>query len=142
MVNNKKGFSNGEILVVVAIIAILIIIIFPLLTKIIEKARESADLANIRGACSQMSVIAMLDEEPPEGFKRENNSIHTCVECMSRINGWQTESLELEDGLVQIVESYCDAPNVTKPYISITYDMESGKFTFQSESKAIKPVYN
>ena len=47
---NKKGFTLIEMLVVIAIIAILVSIIIPVVSDSTEKARESADAANIRAA--------------------------------------------------------------------------------------------
>ena len=45
--NNKKGFTLAELLIVVAIIAVLVAIAIPIFTSQLEKSRESTDLANI-----------------------------------------------------------------------------------------------
>ena len=50
---NSKGFTLMEMLIVVAIIAILIAIAIPSFTSQLEKARESADIANIRSAYAE-----------------------------------------------------------------------------------------
>lgn len=47
---NKKGFTLAELLVVVAILAILVAVSIPIFTSQISKAREATDLANIRAA--------------------------------------------------------------------------------------------
>lgn len=47
---NKKGFTLAELLVVVAILAILVAISVPIFTSKIEEARKSTDLANLRAA--------------------------------------------------------------------------------------------
>lgn len=47
---NKKGFTLVEMLIVVAIIAILIAVSIPLVTSSLEKAREAVDDANKRSA--------------------------------------------------------------------------------------------
>lgn len=47
---NKKGFTLVEMLIVVAIIAILIAVSIPLVSSSLEKAREAVDDANKRSA--------------------------------------------------------------------------------------------
>lgn len=47
---NKKGFTLAELLVVVAILAILVAVSIPIFTSQISNAREATDLANIRAA--------------------------------------------------------------------------------------------
>ncbi|MFN2925315.1 type II secretion system protein [Lachnospiraceae bacterium YH-ros2228] len=48
--NNKKGFTLAELLIVVAIIAVLVAISIPIFTSQLRKAKVSTDLANIRAA--------------------------------------------------------------------------------------------
>lgn len=49
-----------EMLIVIAIIAVLIIIAIPVFASQLEKAREAADLANVRSAYAQVSEEVML----------------------------------------------------------------------------------
>ena len=53
---NSKGFTLVEMLIVVAIIAILVAIAIPSFNNSLEKAREAADIANIRNAYSEAMV--------------------------------------------------------------------------------------
>ncbi len=48
--NNKKGFTLMEMLIVVAIVAVLVAISIPIFTSQLEKAREATDVANMRAA--------------------------------------------------------------------------------------------
>lgn len=48
--SSKKGFTLAELLVVVAIIAVLVGVSVPIFTAQLEKSRESTDLANARAA--------------------------------------------------------------------------------------------
>ena len=60
---NNKGFTLMEMLIVVAIIAILIAIMIPTFNAQLEKAREAADAANIRSAYAQAMVNALTNTD-------------------------------------------------------------------------------
>ena len=59
---NKKGFTLAEMLIVVAIIAVLVAVSIPVFTSKLEKAREATDIANMRAA-KAAAVAAYLDED-------------------------------------------------------------------------------
>lgn len=48
MKKNNKGFTLAELLIVVAIIAVLVAIAIPVFTTQLEKSREATDIANLR----------------------------------------------------------------------------------------------
>ena len=50
MKKNNKGFTLAELLIVVAIIAVLVAIAIPVFTAQLEKSREATDIANVRSA--------------------------------------------------------------------------------------------
>ena len=51
--SKKNGFTLAELLIVVAIIAVLIAIMIPLLNNQLERSRQTADVANMRSAYSE-----------------------------------------------------------------------------------------
>ena len=59
---NKKGFTLAELLIVVAIIAVLVAISIPIFTSQLEKSRESTDAANLRAAYAT-AAAKVLDSE-------------------------------------------------------------------------------
>lgn len=60
---NKKGFTLAELLIVVAIIAVLVAISIPIFTSQLEKAREAVDAANIRAAYAEVASAALTENE-------------------------------------------------------------------------------
>ena len=80
---NKKGFTLAELLVVVAIIAVLVAISIPIFTSQLEKARESTDAANIRAAIAEVTADALTSEKTIED--------KTVVATQTKPK-WQTEN--------------------------------------------------
>lgn len=62
MKQNKNGFTLMEMLIVIAIIAVLIAVAIPVFASQLEKTREATDLANVRSAYAQVSTEALLGD--------------------------------------------------------------------------------
>lgn len=76
----KQGFTLAELLIVVAIIAVLVGIAIPVFTSQLEKAREATDAANIRDAYAEVmtKAISTGDEDT------------ITVSLTQKKNAWQT----------------------------------------------------
>ena len=61
---NKKGFTLAELLIVVAIIAVLVAISIPIFSSQLEKSREAVDLANIRAAYAECQTEVLTSNKP------------------------------------------------------------------------------
>lgn len=61
MKKNNKGFTLAELLIVVAIIAVLVAVAIPVFTTQLKKAELATDLANVRGAYADVVAEAMAD---------------------------------------------------------------------------------
>lgn len=59
----NKGFTLAELLIVVAVIAVLVAISYPIFVRQIEKSREATDIANMRGAYAAISYAELSEEE-------------------------------------------------------------------------------
>lgn len=59
MKKNNKGFTLAELLIVVAIIAVLVAIAIPVFTTRLEQSRETTDIANLRSAYAAGQVAAL-----------------------------------------------------------------------------------
>ena len=100
---NSKGFTLMEMLIVVAIIAVLIAIAIPTFTNQLEKAREATDLANLRGAYAQVMAAALTnsDADTTIGLTRTGDdgaavwSIN--VNATQTVEKWQTKDVKVAD---------------------------------------------
>ena len=60
---NKKGFTLAELLIVVAIIAVLVAISIPIFTSQLEKSRDAVDAANVRSAYAEASAAYLTETD-------------------------------------------------------------------------------
>ena len=82
---NNKGFTLAELLIVVAIIAVLVAIAIPIFTAQLEKSRETTDLANIRSAYSELV----------SGFLSGDTTTTAKVNLTQTQSGWQYVDAEI-----------------------------------------------
>jgi type IV pilus assembly protein PilA len=114
---NKKGFTLAELLIVVAIIAVLVGISIPIFTSQLEKAREATDAANIRAAYAEISANVLTDD----------GDTTKTVTLTQTDADWQDKSVKLPENL----EGYNSAPtaggtatltyDTTKKQVKLTY---------------------
>ena len=69
--SNKKGFTIMEMLIVVAIIAVLAAIAIPTFNSALTKSKEAADVANVRAAYAQLQVAILTDDLASTGYASE-----------------------------------------------------------------------
>lgn len=60
MKKSREGFTLAELLIVVAIIAVLVAVAIPVFGSQLEKSREAADLANVRAAYAKVLTEANM----------------------------------------------------------------------------------
>lgn len=65
---NKKGFTLMEMLIVVAIIAILVAIAIPTFSGTLKKANAATDLANIRSGYASAQITAMTENHSADAI--------------------------------------------------------------------------
>lgn len=106
---NQKGFTLAELLIVVAIIAVLVAIAIPVFTAQLEKSRESTDAANIRSAYAEVMVKGIDDNE---------TSFTKSVNLKQQQSGWQNSGLK-----TGLQSAFGGASNIT----SIDAVAKSGK---------------
>lgn len=101
--NRNKGFTLGELLIVVAIIGVLVAISIPIFTSQLEKAREATDAANIRSQYAEVMVEAITD-----GGDVDGKDMFGAVEIKQKKDEWQSTGLKenLEGVYGQVVGEY------------------------------------
>ena len=113
---NKKGFTLAELLIVVAIIAVLVAIAIPVFSSQLEKSREAVDAANIRAAYAEISADALTGD---------------LTDDMSKYNvvlKQQTEKWGTKFDFPTNLEAAENAVEPTKgATVTFTYDAANGK---------------
>ena len=112
LINNrrgKNGFTLAELLIVVAIIAVLVAIAIPIFTSQLEKSREATDLANIRAAYAEVMTAAL-----------NNESKSVDVVKQQKKDGWEGANADAKIGNTKITD--IDAGNSGTVTVSFTED--------------------
>ena len=105
---NKKGFTLAELLIVVAIIAVLVAIAIPVFTSQLEKAREATDAANLRAAYAEIMA---------EAITNEGTTTPKTVKKAQKEAGWSSTSIEFAENFE------VDAPTAAATETwTVTYD--------------------
>ena len=85
----KKGFTLGELLIVVGIISVLVAISIPIFASQLEKAREATDAANIRSQYAQVMTDAIDTTATINGKER-----YGAISLKQKKDGWQNAGLQ------------------------------------------------
>ncbi len=83
---NKKGFTLAELLIVVAIIAVLVAISIPIFSSQLERSREAVDAANIRAAYAEAAAEAITGDK---------DSVSKKVTIKQTTAGWDSDIDEI-----------------------------------------------
>ena len=127
---NKKGFTLAELLIVVAIIAVLVAISIPIFTTQLEKSRESTDAANLRAAYATASVAVLESEGSVSAGP---------VEMTQTDAGFKTAVKDSEIGGVKL-STLTDAKTTINYYVTVETDGTVKIEKTASGSKTVDPI--
>lgn len=121
--NKKHGFTLAELLIVVAIIAVLVAISIPIFTTQLEKSREAVDMANIRAAYAEVVSDALTDDQNDHSKKvelKQTDKTKWTTDNNTEIAGVKLSAITLTSGEVEVKYTKADgkvtiAGTVTTP---------------------------
>ena len=130
--NKKTGFTLAELLIVVAIIAILVAIGIPAFSTAMERSRETVDLANIRGAYAEYMAETLSDTTSavvayPVDFKQRNSTNPTAT------NGWIVDVKGFLPNVTNDKMPQCPGPG--EGYVVFSYTGSNDKPTVDLKAK-------
>jgi type IV pilus assembly protein PilA len=136
---NQKGFTLAELLIVVAIIAVLVAIAIPIFTKRLEQSRETTDIANLRSAYAAAQTAAMAGDENGDSvsdtiyYYDPNNEVG--------INKASTKAPTLGKGTkMNGSADYSALPDIIASYYSNTSDNRSKRIAILFDSGSVEAV--
>ena len=88
----KRGFTLGELLIVVAIIAVLSAVAIPVFINQLEKSREATDLANVRSAYAAVMTNAINGTAGKQSVTNTGGLYSASVVLQQTKAGWVTNS--------------------------------------------------
>ena len=129
MKNNKKGFTLAELLIVVAIIAVLTAIAIPIFNTQLEKSREETDIANLRSA-KAAAVAYFLDNPSSTGTVYFNAATGAVQGDTSGISGYGKGTST--NGGSDPYPNYNNGANYVGQSIAVTKTISGGVETLEA----------
>ena len=106
MKRKNKGFTLAELLIVVAIIAVLTAIAIPVFTTQLEKSREATDVANVRSAYATLVADYMMTSEAKE----------ISVTAQQKTDGWTSDPAPTLTTMINGAAGSIPIPSSTTSY--------------------------
>lgn len=134
---SRKGFTLAELLIVVAIIAVLVAVAIPVFGSQLEKSREAADLANVRAAYAEVLTEA-------------NMGIYdkvVTVDLKQKQYDWQSADVITIGGISHSVKEGDTDNWIGKPgaggTCKVSFDQKTGtKFVWSGDGTSASNSYN
>ena len=120
MYKKRDGFTLAELLIVVAIIAVLTAIAIPVFSGHLEKSRQATDLANIRAAYASANALAISS---PDQIGRVTTGPMKHTGDFTKIDNAQ---------IGQFIADSCGTNKIVKGYpITVVFNAKENKLEFE-----------
>jgi len=139
-IRSKKGFTLAELLIVVAIIAVLVAVSIPIFVVQLEKSRESTDLANLRAAKAAAVSTVLAGQSNSDIYKNLVAGTAVYYDAWNGVLTTAKPSQGYGKGTTTVGDSandndalnYKSAPSedYTDKVITITYTANTNTFAF------------
>ena len=137
MKKSREGFTLAELLIVVAIIAVLVAVAIPVFGSQLEKSREAADLANVRAAYAEVLTEANMgiyDKEVTVNLKQKQSD-------------WQSADVITIGGISHSVKEGDTDNWIGKPgaggTCKVSFDQKTGtKFVWSGDGTSASNSYD
>ena len=105
---NKKGFTLAELLIVVAIIAVLVAIAIPIYTGLLERAQVGVNTANARSVkgAAVATILGDWDALQYGTILDKTTATTTTVDANHPHNGWLASGYVDKDGEIAAIHVY------------------------------------
>lgn len=118
--NNKKGFTLMEMLIVVAIIAVLVAIAIPVFNGALTKSKEAADVANVRALYAEWQVGILTENKgiptDKDAFLKGPDNNGTTEFTFNYANEKLTYTKDDKDGSIKYAATKLADANGNKTY--------------------------
>jgi len=129
---NQKGFTLAELLVVVAIIAVLVAVSIPIFTAKLEKSREATDIANMRAA-KAAATVELLDKTDTTTVTNNVATMNYDASAGKLVASTTAPTAygkgTVKDGKSAAFGTYDNKSDYTAAYITVTINYEADTVT-------------
>lgn len=147
---NNKGFSLVELIIVIAIMAVLVGVLAPTYLQYVEKSKKSNDVSTVDSVINALEIAAIDPEVNSDGWTSLTVTIDDDnAMSVSQTGGSGTMKTAFEEiagtdvkfkstkwgGAVTII-----ATNETNGKISLSYGSSGGETTFQGYAKSLTKI--
>ena len=131
MRKTNTGFTLAELLIVVAIIAVLVAVAIPVFSSQLEKSREATDAANIRSLYGEVMAEAIVSGKDVTDTEYDDG-MFTKVSLKQKKDDWQNSSFPGSLGEIAVIDG---TPTVGgSAWVTYSYSTDNATIHFDGGS--------